>query len=236
MPAILFKNESRGGSKYDWLQTRYSYSFANYYNPDRMGFGALRVVNDDWVAPGAGFPTHSHQNMEIITIPLKGGLAHKDDTGAQGRIQAGMVQVMSAGTGVLHSEFNASDQAPVELFQIWIEPEQYHVPPRYQESEYQIDTTKTGSALLVGPKSKHETWIHQNAFISRITILPEEQFLYQLFEKKSGVYLLVIEGEGEAASFQLAKRDALEVTGEEKIQITAETKMDILCIEVPLNL
>lgn len=235
MPGTFFSAESRGGGEHGWLKTRYSYSFANYYDPSRMGFGALRVVNDDWIAPGKGFPTHSHQNMEIITIPLTGVLAHKDDTGGAGKIKAGMVQVMSAGTGVLHSEFNASSTEPVELFQIWIEPNVYRVAPRYQEAAYNFENTKTESLLLVGPEKENKTWIHQNAYISRITVLAGERYMYKSYDPQNGVYLLVITGTGAALSYQLGQRDTLEVTEEKEIGIVAETKMDILCIEVPLK-
>lgn len=233
MPATLFTNESRGGADHDWLKTHYSYSFANYYDPDRMGFGALRVVNDDWIAPGTGFPTHGHQNMEIITIPLQGTLAHKDDAGGQGVVGAGAVQVMSAGTGVLHSEFNASQDEAVELFQIWIEPNELNVAPRYQEIEYSLDEDTTGVTLLVGPKGKAPAWIHQNAYISRITVQPGETLSYPLYDPINGVYLLVIEGEGSVLGSTLHKRDALEITGETEIAMSASVKMDILCIEVP---
>jgi redox-sensitive bicupin YhaK (pirin superfamily) len=234
MPATLFTNESRGGGNYDWLRTKYSYSFSNYYDPDRMGFGVLRVVNDDWIAPGAGFPTHSHQNMEIITIPLVGILAHQDDAGGKGEVGAGKVQVMSAGTGVLHSEFNASKAEPVELFQIWIEPKSYHVAPRYQETEYSRQVEKTGSALLVGPEGKSDTWIHQDAYISRINVVADEEYTYPLYIPGNGVYLLVIEGEGAILGHDLQKRDGLEVREETNVVIRATKTMDILCIEVPL--
>lgn len=234
MPATLFTNESRGGGNYDWLHTKYSYSFANYYNPERMGFGALRVVNDDWIAPGAGFPTHPHQNMEIITIPLVGTLAHKDDAGGKGEVGVGKVQVMSAGTGVLHSEFNASQTEPVELFQIWIEPDAYHVAPRYQEAEYLHQTNKTGAALLVAPEGKAEAWIHQDAYISLISVVADEEYEYPLYNPQNGVYMLVIEGEGKVLGHDLQKRDALEIVDEASITIQAAKTMNILCIEVPL--
>lgn len=234
MTVRLYPSESRGKGNHGWLRTRFSYSFADYYDPDRMGFGALRVVNDDWIAPAAGFPTHGHQNMEIITIPLSGSLAHKDDAGGEGVVGTGMVQVMSAGTGVLHSEFNASKTEPVELFQIWIEPSIYHVAPRYQESEYSLRTDITNSVLLVGPSEKSTTWIHQDAFISRINILAGETFVYSPFQEVNGVYLLVIGGQGSALGHDLDSRDALEIVKEEKISIEAGTTMDILCIEIPL--
>lgn len=234
MPATLFKNESRGGGEHGWLKTRYSFSFADYYNSDRMGFGALRVINDDWIAPGAGFPTHPHQNMEIITIPLAGALAHQDDAGGQGVVGVGQVQVMSAGRGVLHSEFNASTTEPVELFQIWIEPNVLHVDPRYQESAY-IAPHTTGSTLLVGPKGKNDTWIYQEAFISRITVVPGEKYSHPLYNAENGVHLFVIEGEGKVLGHDLQRRDALEVQGEPQIEVEVETFMDILCIEVPLR-
>lgn len=234
MPATFFSSTSRGGEDLGWLKTNYSYSFAHYYDPERMGFGALRVVNDDWIAPGAGFPTHGHQNMEIITIPLLGSLAHQDDAGGKGVIGVGQVQVMSAGTGVLHSEFNASKTEPSALFQIWIEPNQYHVKPRYQEAEYTLDGEKTGSILLVGPQTESATWIHQEAFISRITILAGEEFRYPLYRPENGVYLLVITGQGTTLDHTLNTRDALEVIQEQEITVKAVEKMEILCIEVPL--
>ena len=234
MSIQFYPSDSRGGGNYDWLKTKYSFSFANYYDPERMGFGVLRVINDDWIAAGAGFPTHPHQNMEIVTIPFSGKLAHKDDAGGEGVVEAGMVQVMSAGTGVLHSEFNASKEDSVELFQIWIEPNKYQVQPRYQEAKYSFDDSKTNEVLLVGPEGQSEIWIHQNAFLSRINILPGEQFSYSLKEKKNGVFLMVIAGEGEAESFSLASRDALEITESENIEIKASSKMDILVIEVPV--
>lgn len=234
MPAIFFSAASRGVANYDWLRTKYSYSFADYYNPDRMGFGALRVINDDWIAPGAGFPTHGHQNMEIITIPLSGSLAHKDNAGGEGVVNAGAVQVMSAGTGVLHSEFNASKTDPVELFQIWIEPNALNVAPRYTEAQYSVEENKTGGLLLVGPEEKCDTWIHQDAYISRLTVLSGEEFSYSLHNPENGVHLFVIKGEGMASGHNLKKRDALEIIEETEIVIQAFINMDILCIEVPL--
>jgi redox-sensitive bicupin YhaK (pirin superfamily) len=235
MSANYFPAHSRGSENAGWLKTNYSYSFAHYYDPSRMGFGVLRVVNDDWIAPGAGFPTHGHQNMEIITIPLRGSLAHKDDSGGNGVVTNGQVQVMSAGTGVLHSEFNASSEDPVELFQIWIEPDTLHVSPRYQEADYELSSDKTGSALLVGPREKNKTWIHQNAYLSRITVLLNETFIYSLHEKTNGVYLLVIEGEGKILNQDVKKRDGLEIEGEKEILMAAKEKMEVLCIEVPMQ-
>lgn len=234
MPATLFTNESRGGGQHGWLKTRYSFSFADYYNPDRMGFGALRVINDDWIAPEAGFPTHAHQNMEIVTIPLTGALAHRDDSGGEGVIGVGGVQVMSAGTGVLHSEFNASAKKPVELFQIWIEPNKLQVEPRYEESQYTLEPDKTKSVLLVGPYGKSSAWIHQDAFISRITVQAGEEYTYSLYQPTHGVHLMLIEGGGKVLGIDLKRRDALEIVDEAKVAIQAETTMDILCIEVPL--
>ena len=235
MSTKLFKNESRGGADHGWLKTHFSYSFANYYDPERMGFGALRVVNDDWIAGGAGFPTHSHQDMEIITIPLTGALAHKDDAGGEGTVTAGMVQVMSAGTGVLHSEFNASKTDPATLFQIWIEPSVYGVAPRYQESEYKLDNAISNQMLLVGPEGKHDTWIHQDASISRLTVLAGEEYTYKLNNPQNGVYLMVITGEGVVFNHTLGERDALEIVDESEIFVESKTQMDILCIEIPLK-
>ena len=234
MSIKLFKNESRGAGNHDWLRTRFSYSFAHYYDQARMGFGALRVVNDDWIAGGAGFPTHPHQDMEIITIPLTGALAHKDDAGGEGTVSAGMVQVMSAGTGVLHSEFNASKSEPVTLFQIWIEPSAYGVAPRYQESEYKLESATSNQILLVGPEGKTAIWIHQDAYISRLTVLPGKEYTYKLYNPQNGVYAMVISGTGTILNTPVTDRDAVEITDEKEILVIAKTKMDILCIEIPL--
>ncbi len=226
----IYPADSRGGADYGWLKTSYSFSFAEYYDPERMGFGALRVVNDDFIAPGAGFPTHPHQNMEIITFVVKGSLAHKDDTGGNGKTSYGEVQVMSAGTGVLHSEFNASDTEPAELFQIWIEPNQYHVHPRYQQGR--IDLNKEES-LLVGPKEKADLWIYQNAYITYVQ-KQEEQYTYQMNNEENGLFVLVIEGDVVIQNQKLGHRDAVEITNEKAITFNILSAAQILCIEVPM--
>lgn len=235
MSAELYPSTSRGKGDHGWLKTRYSFSFADYYDPERMGFGTLRVLNDDWIAPGAGFPTHGHQNMEIITIPLSGSVAHKDDAGGVGKVTSTMVQVMSAGTGVFHSEYNASETEALSLFQIWIEPSIYGVAPRYQDESYSFSKEKTNELLLVGPKEKSDIWIHQEAYISRIFIRNNEDFLYSLKKKGNGAFIFIIEGKGQVQGTAMSDRDALELVNQDSVSIKAESNLDLLVIEVPLK-
>lgn len=236
MKKTIFPASERGSANHGWLQAKHSFSFASYYNPSNMNFGVLRVLNDDIVAPGMGFGTHPHDNMEIITIPLKGALQHKDSMGNSSIIKTGEIQVMSAGSGVTHSEFNPSKVEAVSLFQIWIFPNKQNVKPRYDQ--FTMDERKMNNNFLqlVSPNKEDEgTWIYQNAWIHMAQIEMDNTISYTLNDKRNGVYILVIEGQVFIDSDELNSRDACSVVGEGKIEIKASIASKVLAIEVPLQ-
>jgi redox-sensitive bicupin YhaK (pirin superfamily) len=233
MEKVLHHAEDRGRGDHGWLTTRYSFSFADWYEPERMGFGALRVLNDDRIAEGAGFPPHGHTDMEIITIVTEGAVAHKDSTGTDGVVRAGEVQVMSAGTGVVHSEFNASHDEPLELFQIWIEPAEKGGAPRYDQRAFAMPNAGEMRSL-VGPMDAKDTLgIRQNAYISRARIDPAHGVRYALHGKGKGAYVFCIEGSLTADGVRLGKRDALGITDASAVAIASDSEADVLIIEVP---
>ena len=230
----LIPSDSRGKADHGWLKSKFSFSFAEYYDRERMGFGALRVINDDWIAPNSGFGTHEHQNIEIITIPLRGTLTHKDSLGTEATISSGEVQVMSAGTGVAHSEYNASATEPLELFQIWIEPKSNHIKPRYDQKSFAFEEHPNTLLPLITPTGREDTLsIHQEAslYLAHYTEHSIEQYP---IKAEHGVYLLVVEGELSLLGQTLTKRDALSVTGEHAIEITIKSHTRFLLIDVPL--
>lgn len=236
MPHIIHKSETRGHANHGWLNAKHSFSFASWYNPERIHFGALRVLNDDIVAPGMGFGKHPHDNMEIITIPLKGSLKHQDSMGFSEVILAGEVQVMSAGTGIYHSEFNASQTEEINLFQIWIFPNKQNVEPRYDQIKYEWKDCQNQFLQLVSPNSTDEgTWIHQDAWIHISEISESITLTYQLKNPQNGVYLMNIEGAFDVLGNELNNRDAIGIWNENEISISARTKGKILAIEVPMN-
>lgn len=233
MAITLQKSEDRGGTPQGWLTPRFSFSFANYYNPKRMGFGALRVLNDDIIAPSAGFGTHPHDNMEIITIPLSGNLAHKDSTGKEGLLEPGTIQVMSAGTGVLHSEYNASSQEPLNLFQLWITPHTQNVSPRYDEKTFSFEQD-TLTLVVSGEENEQSLFIHQDAKIYYGKFTAKKELSYDLAEKR-GIFLIVIHGTVTVAEQTLHKRDSIEITEMNEIPLKTETATEFLLIEVPVE-
>jgi quercetin 2,3-dioxygenase len=231
MKTKINKAAGRGKADYGWLKANYFFSFANYYNPQRMGFGALRVINDDHVAAGAGFPEHPHNNMEIITIPLEGSIAHKDSTGGNGLITVGEVQVMSAGKGIFHSEYNGSKTEDLKLFQIWIEPNAENVKPRYDQKKFDLTDGKFN--LLVSPDGRDGSMqIHQNAFLSRGSF-EGGKIEYNLYDKTNLVYLVNINGSFKINNEELTQRDSIEIAETNQFEIEVLTKSDILIIEVP---
>jgi redox-sensitive bicupin YhaK (pirin superfamily) len=238
MQLNFIPSESRGRGEYGWLSTRYSFSFANYFNPDRMGFGALRVINDDTIAPGQGFGTHGHQDMEIITIPLSGTLAHRDSSGAVGTLGPFTVQTMSAGTGVEHSEYNASSEAPLTLFQIWILPRERDLPFRYQEKAFSEDAFDGAFRLLVGPDEDEGALpIYQDAFLFRGRFEAGSAASYAPKEEGHGVFVMNISGRGSLFGQELSVRDALEISALEPgatLDFHFPERSDFLLIEVPL--
>ena len=227
---------TRGFADHGWLKAKHSFSFASWFNRYRMHFGALRVLNDDIVAPGMGFGKHPHDNMEIITIPLKGSLKHEDSMGFSEVVHAGEVQVMSAGTGIYHSEFNASQTEEINLFQLWIFPNQQEVTPRYQQLGYNNADMKDAFLQLVSPNPDDEgLWIHQTAWIHMIDMSPNTSQTYSLKHPGNGVYLMNIEGEKVIAEQPLGFRDALGVWETNSVEIQASEQGRLLLIEVPMQ-
>ncbi len=229
-------SSTRGFADHGWLQAKHSFSFASWFNRYRMHFGALRVLNDDIVAPGMGFGKHPHDNMEIITIPLKGSLKHEDSMGFSEVVHAGEVQVMSAGTGIHHSEFNASQTEEINLFQLWIFPNQQEVTPRYQQLGYENLDMKDAFLQLVSPNPDDEgLWIHQTAWIHMIDMSPNTKKTYTIKHPGNGVYLMNIEGEKVIAKQALGSRDALGVWETPNVEIQASEQGRLLLIEVPMQ-
>lgn len=236
MKKIFHSSQTRGEANHDWLQARHSFSFANYFNPERIQFGALRVLNDDIVAPGKGFGTHPHDNMEIITIPLKGALEHKDSMDNIGVIEADEIQVMSAGTGVYHSEYNKNSDQSVNLLQLWVFPNQKNVTPRYdQKSIKEFKKTNTLYPIIT-PNSEDSTlWIHQDAWFHLGDFNQETRVSYPLNKDGNGVYIFIIEGTAEIEGEKMLKRDAIGVWETDSLSITAKENTRMLIIEVPMN-
>lgn len=226
--------DSRGIANHGWLEARHYFSFGTWYHPERIQFGALRVVNDDRVAPGMGFATHPHDNMEIITFPWTGTLRHKDSLGIEGNIQAGEVQIMSAGSGITHSEFNPSHRENLTLFQIWIFPNQREVEPRYQQFRYEAG--RNAFKLLIGPQNAQAPgWIHQEAYLSLADLDEATHLAYQLHSPDNGVFFIQVSGESSIEGQKLAARDALELTKKSDIRIDSLKGGRLLTIEVPIQ-
>lgn len=225
--------ESRGGDDHGWLSTRHSFSFANWYDPNRMGFGTLRVLNDDTIDPKNGFGTHPHNNMEIITVVTDGTLTHKDSMGNTGVIRAGEVQVMSAGTGVAHSEYNDNEE-PLHLFQIWIEPNERNVAPRYDQRSF--PEKKISETLLVAPLGTPDALgIHQDAYISRLAFDLDHPIAYKFKRNEHGVYFFVVEGGVTITEASLKERDAIGVERIDMVELSTTEHAVVLAIEVPMS-
>lgn len=239
MKTTLYRASSRGHANHGWLNSYHTFSFANYYNPERINFGALRVVNDDIVKGGEGFGTHPHDNMEIISIPLYGDLEHKDSMGHTEVIRAGEVQVMSAGTGIMHSEYNSNQEKPVNFFQIWVFPDKKNVTPRYDQKPFDFLHNKNQLIQVVGPKSDKDNtglWINQSAWFNIGTFDKGNGLDYQVKQKGNGVFAMVIEGEFSVEGQKLNHRDALGLENTDNIKITAESdNARILLIDVPMK-
>ncbi|MFZ2299925.1 MAG: pirin family protein [Candidatus Moraniibacteriota bacterium] len=237
MQTIFHPAGSRGYAHHGWLTTHHSFSFADYYDPQKMGFGALRVLNDDIIEAGQGFGRHPHRDMEIITIPLSGALAHKDSMGNAAVIETGEVQVMSAGTGVEHSEFNASQTEAVMGLQIWIVPNRRGAEPRYAQKLFGQPLPRNEFSLVVGPEGGEENgalFIHQDAFLSLGRFDADTDIDYALRSTSNGVYFFVIEGAMAAGSQVLEQRDALGVWDAAIVTVRAKQGAYILAIEVPM--
>lgn len=237
MKSVLHKAHSRGQANHGWLKSYHSFSFANYYNPERMHFGALRVLNDDSVAPGKGFGTHPHENMEIISIPLQGDLEHKDSMGNTAVIREGDVQVMSAGTGIYHSEYNKNSDKEVKFLQIWLFPKQKNVEPRYDQISLNEAKTKNTFHQVLSPNKEDEgVWVHQNAWFHIGRFEAGKQESYTLKAEGNGVYALLLEGQAEVEGQALEKRDAIGLWDTSEISFRFTENSRILLMEVPMQI
>jgi redox-sensitive bicupin YhaK (pirin superfamily) len=238
MTTKLFEANSRGKADFGWLKANFSFSFGNYYNPERVQFGMLRVLNDDTIDGGTGFGTHPHDNMEIITIPLEGGLKHQDSMGNEGVIRFGEVQVMSAGTGVQHSEINASQKEQAKTLQLWVFPDKEDVTPRYDQKSFDIENQINTFVNIVSPKDKNDgnaLWVHQQTFFNLGIFEKDTSITYKINIPENGVYLFLIEGEIEVDNQILKPRDAMGIIDFDQFEIKINSKAKILLVEVPMQ-
>ena len=233
---IIHKANTRGHANHGWLDSHHTFSFARYYNPERMNFGLLRVLNDDVVAPGMGFGAHPHDNMEIISIPLSGELAHQDSTGNKKVIQTNDVQIMSAGSGLTHSEFNNSKTDKVNFLQIWVFPKEQNITPRYEQKTFKPEDRQNKLQLVVSPEKDAESiWINQDAWFTLGSLKAGFAEDYKLHKNGNGVYAFVLEGEVEIDGEKLSKRDGMGISDTENVSIKASSDAELLLMEIPMN-
>jgi len=236
MKTILHRSETRGHADHGWLNSYHSFSFANYYNAERMHFGALRVLNDDTVAGGRGFGTHPHSNMEIVSIPLEGELQHMDDMGNSTVIKTGDIQVMSAGTGVSHSEYNKNQNKPVKFLQIWIIPNKKDVTPRYDQISIKDIAISNSLTQILSPNPDDAgVWIYQHTWFYIGDYDAGKTDSYTFKKEGNGVYIFVLEGEIEIEGQKLLKRDGLGIWEVDSFTMKAISNSKILVMEVPMN-
>ncbi len=236
MKSIIHKADTRGHADHGWLNSYHSFSFAHYFNEQRMHFGKLRVLNDDTVAPAMGFGKHPHDNMEIISIPLEGDLEHGDNTGVKFIIRKGDIQVMSAGTGIVHSEKNASKDSQVKFLQIWVMPNKQNVTPRYEQKTFAEKDRQNKLVLVVSPMGEKEgVNIHQDAWFSLGRLDKDQSVTYTTKRKDNGVYAFILEGTATINGIELSRRDAVGITEAATLDIKAGTQLDILLIDVPMH-
>jgi len=237
MKTVYHKADSRGHADHGWLNTHHTFSFANYMDNDRMNFGVLRVLNDDVVAGGRGFGTHPHRDMEIISIPLEGDLQHEDNMGHKGIIQKGKVQVMSAGTGVYHSEKNANADKPVKFLHIWVIPNQFQVTPRYDEISIAENAKKNNFQQILSPhKNDDGVWIYQEAWFHLADFEKGVSKKYQLKKAGNGVYVFVIKGKIQIGDQILTERDGYGISDTSSFNLEALDDAEVIMMEVPMKL
>ncbi len=236
MKTKYIANFERGRADFGWLKSYHSFSFGSYFNPSRTNFGLLRVLNDDTVAPGEGFGKHPHKDMEIISIPLEGDLEHKDSMGNTTIIKEGDIQVMSAGTGVEHSEYNKNDNREVKFLQIWIFPRENGLQPRYDQMSISSLRKQNEFYQILSPnKDDDGVWINQDAYMHLLESDIEKEYEYELKNPENGVYLFLLNGKAEVSEIVLKERDALEVSETSRIKIKTEKNVKLLAIEVPMK-
>lgn len=237
MKTVIHKAGSRGFFDHGWLKTSHTFSFGDYHDPERMGFGLLRVLNDDIVEPSGGFGTHPHQDMEIVSIPLQGALKHEDSEGNKHIISAGDVQIMSAGRGIRHSEHNESNAERVNFLQIWVMPKERGIDPRYGQKTFDAAGRRNKLQTVVSPdrRSGDTVWINQDAWFTLGDIDPGNSLSYELRRPGNGVYLFVLEGRVQAGGTELQRRDGIGIEGERLVSIRAPEAASILAIDVPMT-
>lgn len=233
MNKLITRAEDRGKSYFGWLDSKHTFSFGQYQDFSKMGFGLLRVINDDIVAAGEGFGTHPHANMEIVSIPLFGNLAHKDSTGREEVIKTGDVQIMSAGSGLTHSEYNYSKEEEVHFLQIWVRPKELNIKPRYEQKSFDLKDRLNTLQVVVAPDNENAVWINQDAWFSQIH-LQNNTFTYQLYKPSNGVYVFVISGSVEIDGETLNKRDGIEINETESFELSSKDA-EVLFIEIPMK-
>ena len=233
---VLHKAESRGDADHGWLHSRHTFSFAGYYDPERVHFGVLRVLNDDIVAAGMGFGTHPHDNMEIISIPLEGDLEHRDSMGNVSVIKHGDVQVMSAGTGITHSEYNKNKDRPVKFLQIWIFPDRKNVKPRYDQITLNIEDRHNKFQQVLSPNPDDAgVWIYQNAWFHLGKFDKGYSAEYKIKAEGNGVYAFILSGEVTIDGQELHARDGFGISDIDKFTVTANSEAEFLLMEVPMK-
>lgn len=237
MKTVIHKAETRGHANHGWLNSHHTFSFANYHNPERMNFGVLRVLNDDTVAAGMGFGTHPHDNMEIISIPLEGDLEHKDSMGNTTVIKEGDVQVMSAGTGVTHSEYNKNKDKEVKFLQIWVFPNKRNISPRYDQiSLRDIEKENEFYQILSPNQDDQGVWINQDAWFHLGKFTEGSTDEYQIKKEGNGIYAFILEGEVEINDQKLSKRDGMGIWDIDSFKVKATKNARVLLMEVPMTL
>ena len=236
MKTVVHKANTRGHANHGWLDTHHTFSFADYYNPERMGFGVIRVLNDDVVIGGTGFGTHPHENMEIISIPLKGALEHKDSMGNTFVIKENDIQIMSAGTGIMHSEYNKNKDKPVNFLQIWVFPDKKNVTPRYDQVALDPGDRVNKLQQIISPNTHDEgVWIHQNAWFYLGKFNKSMELEYTIKQNSNGLYLFIIEGQVIVNNLELNKRDGMGIWEIQKLNLNIKENSELLLMDIPMN-
>ena len=236
MKSTIHKANTRGFFDYGWLKTYHTFSFSSYHNPERINFGKLRVLNDDTIEGGQGFGTHPHNDMEIVTIPLEGALAHKDSTGSEGVIYPDEIQVMSAGTGIRHSEFNHLSDGTTKLLQIWVFPDKKGHNPRYDQKFFDAEERKNKLQFIVTPEKKDDNlWLNQDTYFALTDLEKDKLINYKIHTSGNGAYLFIIEGNISVGNETLLNRDGIGIWNTDEFTVTSKEKSQLLFIEVPMD-